>query len=84
MSEAITIKNEVGDVAIRYYQPAQVLTKQAPSGEQYFFDVKAGVSMAWIKEADVQNLLTRRGGCCTKKRQLYDYANQAAVDLWMR
>lgn len=79
-----TIENEVGQVALRYYQPAQVLTKRTPSGEQYFFDVKAGVSMAWISPQDVDDLLTRRGGCCNGKRQKYDYANQAAVDLWSR
>lgn len=78
------IKNEAGQIAIRYFQPAQVLTKQAPSGKQYFFDVKAGVSMAWVDETDVQNLLARRGGCCNSQRQKYDYANQAAVDLWIR
>jgi len=78
------IVNEAGQIAIRYYQPAQVLTKQTPSGSQYFFDVKAGVSMAWVEEGDVSNLLARRGGCCNKKRKLYDYANQAAVDLWSK
>lgn len=78
------IKNEAGQVAIRYYQPAQVLTKQAPSGRQYFFDVKAGVSMAWVEEKDVSDLRARRGGCCDGQRQKYDYANQEAVNLWAR
>lgn len=78
------IKNDTNQVAIRYHQPAQVLSKNTPSGKQYFFDVKAGVSMAWVDETDVSDILTRRGGCCNSKRQLYDYANQAAVDLWSR
>lgn len=78
------ITNNSNQIALRYYQPAQVLAKNTPSGNQYFFDVKAGVSMAWIDPADVDNLLTRKGGCCNKKRKLYDYANQAAVDLWTR
>lgn len=81
MSDPIT--NDVGQIAIRYYQPAQVLTKNTPSGTQYFFDVKAGVSMAWVEPEDVEALLAKRPRpCCQKARQVYDYANQAAVDLW--
>ena len=78
------IANDSGDVALRYYQPAQILAKDTPTGRQYFFDVKAGVSMAWINPQDVANLLERKGGCCNSRRKLYDYANQAAVDLWSR
>lgn len=78
------ITNDAGQIAIRYYQPAQVVVKRTPSGKQYFFDVKRGVSMAWIDQSDVDDILTRRGGCCNKRRQLYAYANQEAVDLWAR
>lgn len=84
MSASDPITNELGEVAIRYYQPAQVFAQSTPTQTDYFFDVKAGVSMAWVKPEDVANLLARRGGCCNGKRQKYDYANQAAVDLWMR
>lgn len=76
------IKNEAGQVAIRHYQPAQILSKNMPSGKQYFFDVHNGISMAWVDEGDVAEMLTRKGGCCNSQRLLYDYANQAAVDLW--
>lgn len=69
---------------MRYYQPAPVLAQNTPSKSDYFFDVKAGVSMAWVKPEDVADLLTRRGGCCNGQRQKFDYANQAAVDLWSR
>lgn len=78
------ITNSAGDVAIRYYQPAQVLAKNTPTGKQYFFDVKMDVSMAWVDPKDVDNLLARKGGCCNKKRKLYDYANENAVGLWTR
>ncbi|MCP4356802.1 MAG: hypothetical protein GY796_02135 [Chloroflexi bacterium] len=78
------ITNATGEIALRYYQPAQVLANNTPTGKQYFFDVNGDVSMAWVDPRDVDDLLRRRGGCCNKKRKMYTYANENAVGLWTR
>jgi len=54
--------NEAGDVALRYYQPAQVIAQRTPSKKDYVFTVKANISLAFVNPADVDNLLGRRCG----------------------
>lgn len=82
MSEGIT--NEAGQVAIRYYQPAPVLVQKTPSGTDYYFDVRAAISLAWVKPEDVDNIIQRKRmkECCGGPRSPFDYANEAAVRIW--
>ena len=74
--------NQMSDVALRYYQPAQVLVNNTTTGNQYVFVVQHNVSMAFVDKADVANLLNRRGGCCNKKRRLFGLASDDIVRVW--
>lgn len=76
--------NPANQTALKYYQPAQVLAQKTPSGSDYVFVPRAGISLAWVNEADVGNLLGRKAGCnCGgKKRQAFFYANEADVRRW--
>jgi hypothetical protein len=78
------VSNNVGQVALKYYQPAQVLAQGTPTGSGYVFTPKANISLAWVEAGDVDNLLQRRAGCnCGgKKRQAFYYANEDDVRRW--
>lgn len=78
------ITNTAGQVALKYYQPAQVLAQQTPTGAGYVFQPKANISLAWVAPDDVGNLLQRKAGCnCGgKKRQAFSYANESDVRRW--
>jgi hypothetical protein len=78
------VTNDAGQVALKYYQPAQILAKKAPSGNEYVFAVRADISMSWVSPGDVENLLQRRAGCnCGgRKRQAFFYANEDDVRRW--
>jgi hypothetical protein len=77
------IINAANQTAIRYYQPTPVLVKNTPSGKEYYFNVVAAISMAWVDAEDVQNIIDRRKTCCGgNKRVLFSYANDAAVRIW--
>lgn len=82
MTQAIT--NDAGQVALKYYQPAQVLAQNTPTGTGYAFAVRASISMSWVNADDVENLLARRAGCnCGgKKKQAFYYANEDDVRRW--
>lgn len=82
MSDPIT--NDAGQVALKYYQPAQVLAQKTPTGAGYAFAVRAGISMSWVNPDDAPNLLQRKAGCnCGgKKRQAFFYANESDVRRW--
>lgn len=76
--------NAAGEVALKYYQPAQVLAQNTPSGKGYSFAVRASISMSWVDPGDVDNLLGRKAGCnCGgKRRQAFFYANEDDVRRW--
>lgn len=76
------ITNAAGQVALRYYQPAPVRIQNLPGGREYIAEVKAAISIAWIEPDDVTAVLAKRGGCCNRKRQLFDYASPDAVHIW--
>jgi hypothetical protein len=84
MTQAIT--NDAGQVALKYYQPAQVLAQNTPTGTGYAFAVRASISMSWVAPDDVGNLLARRAGCnCggSKKKQAFFYATESDVRRWV-
>lgn len=79
------ITNDAGQVALKYYQPAQVISADTPSKKDYVFVVRASIAMAWVEAGDVANLLARKAGCnCGggQKRQAYTYANETDVRRW--
>lgn len=82
MTQPIT--NDAGQIALKYYQAAQVLAQQTPTGAGYAFAVRANIAMSWVDPDDVDNLLARRAGCnCGgRKRQAFFYANESDVRRW--
>lgn len=79
------ITNDQGQVALKYYQPAQVLSQATPSGKDYVFIPRASISMAWVEAEDVENLLARKAGCnCggKQKKQAYTYASEDDTRRW--
>lgn len=79
-SRAIT--NDSGDVALKYYQPGQVLLQRNPSGKEYVAVTQANICLTWVDPLDVQYILAKQGGCCGGKRQLFDYASESDVRRW--
>lgn len=81
MHEATTL---IETVALKYYQPTQVLVKATPSGAEYVFVPKANISMAYVQPEDVDNLLVRKAGCnCGgSKKQAFHYANEDDKRRW--
>lgn len=78
--------NDAGQIALKYYQPSQVIAQNLPSGKDgYVFIPRANISLAWIDPQDVANLLDRRGGCnCggSQKQRAFEYANESDVRRW--
>lgn len=70
------IKNENGEVAMVYYQPIPGVRGG------YYFDVKHGVSLAWVNPNSVGSLLAERAGCCGSTRQAIHPANENEVSVW--
>lgn len=72
-------------IALKYYQPAQILVQGTPTGKEYVFVPRANISMAFIDPDDVANLLGRRAGCnCggSKRTPAFDYANESDIRRW--
>lgn len=77
--------NEQGEVALKYWQPGQVIAADTPTKKDYVFVVKANISLAWINPDDVGSLLSRKAGCnCggSKKKPAFSYANESDVRRW--
>lgn len=75
----------VETIALKYYQPTQVLVKATPSGKEYVFVPKANIALAFIDPDDVDHLLGRKAGCnCggSKKGQAFYPANEDDVRRW--
>lgn len=74
--------NESGDIALKYYQPGQVLLQNNPSKREYAAITQANICMVWVDPLDVDHILAKRGGCCGGKKQLFTYANESDVRRW--
>ncbi len=85
-SEApLPIKNDVGQIAMRYQRQQGLTLNCQNSGEKqsYIFAIRANISLAWINEGDVPCALAKRGGCCgAKKPGIIAYANESDVRRW--
>lgn len=75
------IRNEKNQVAIAYRQPIPHVLKV--SGTTYFFDVKRAVSMAWINDEHVGQVLSITKRCCGGQQNIaYREATQSQVNVW--
>lgn len=70
-----------GLVAIRYYQPMPKLVQVG--SEQYYFDCRHGVSLAFVPEVVVPISLEVMGGCCGGKKKVITLATQAVYQHWL-
>ncbi len=81
------IKNEQGEVAIAYYQPAEAYVdgSRVPSGRGYAFRTERAVCMAWVDPRDVAEILSITkvcSACGNKSRKLFAYATPGQVSIW--
>ena len=80
------ITNDVGEVALAYYQPTQVYisASKTATGREYVFVTRyKAVCMAYVHPDDVGRLLEMKRGCCGgKKLLMFAYANEAQVAMW--
>lgn len=72
-----------GKVAMRYSQPIPKFIKVGDA--EYYFDCKFGVSLAFVDENKVQQLLDAKLGCnCGgNKRQMITLASEAVYKHWL-
>jgi hypothetical protein len=78
---SLPVKDENGNIAIRYAQEGQVMTRCG--NREYLFRTQANICMAWIPESDSACVLAKRGGCCNQQRPgVFRYANAASARRW--
>lgn len=78
------IKNENGDIAIRYYQtlPHVVGISGKPKIE-YVFSVQHNICLSWVKPEHIDQILNIKKHCCgNNRKQVYFLAEQRHVDIW--
>ena len=75
------VKNEQGQIAIAYYQP---IPETVQIGDSiYSFIIQRAVSMAWINEEHVADILRITKTCCGgSKHNIYRYATDSQVNVW--
>lgn len=67
-------------VAVWYYQP---MPKAIKLGDRVVvFDCQHAVSMAFVDEDLVAQLLAYKGGCCGKQRQVVFLATEVLLSHW--
>lgn len=70
-----------GNIAIKHYQTIPHTLKV--NGYEYAFVVRANVCMAWVKETDVNIVLSITKTCCGgNKKTIYRLANEDDVRRW--
>ena len=68
-------------VALRFAQPIPKLVKV--NNKQYYFECQFGVSLAFVDEAEVPEMLGFRGGCCGKQSFVISLASEAVYKHWL-
>lgn len=74
------IKNDEGLVVLRYFQPVDKLIKVG--AKTYWFSSQHAISLGFVDEADVPQLLEVIGGCCDKKRKVISEATEVQYEHW--
>jgi hypothetical protein len=75
------IKNPDGKVYVMYHQPIPKLIKLGNKG--LVCDVRFGVSMLLVDEADVPAVLAVQGGCCGGKKFVFRLPSQEAINVYL-
>lgn len=75
------VKNSDGKVAVIYYQPMP--KRVQVNGNDIYFDCQHGLSLAFVDESLVDQLLAFRGGCCGGKRQVIYLASETQYRHWL-
>lgn len=75
------VYNESGKVVLRYYQPSPKLIKVG--GQDVYFDAQHAISLAFVDEALVPQMLAYKGGCCGKSQQVIFLATQTQYQHWL-
>jgi len=78
MDGAIT--NPQGLIYLCYHQPIPKMV--SVGGGEYVCEVRRGVSMLLVSEAEAGLLLNYIGGCCGGQKKVFSLASQGAVNLW--
>lgn len=86
MSTAVSlIENAVytedGKVVVRYEQPMPKAV-QLNQDTMVFFDCQYGISLAFVNEDIVPQLLNAEGGCCGGKHKIISLASAVAYSHW--
>lgn len=70
-----------GKVALRYHQPIPKLFNI--NGKDLMTDVRSGVSLLLVEEADVPSALAHSTTCCgNQKKMSFSLATELAVKVW--
>lgn len=73
--------NSSNQVAVIYLRGGQKYVRTNSS--EYVFTPSNGISLAWINEQDVNQILRIPGGCCGNNiRDIFRIANDNQVALW--
>ncbi|PNX52368.1 MAG: hypothetical protein BV458_09935 [Thermoplasmata archaeon M9B2D] len=75
------ITDENGNVALRKYRTInQIVTV---GGEEYLFNTKANICLAWVKPEHVDAVLNIKRTCCGgNKKPAFTLADETAVRRW--
>ena len=78
------IRNEAGDVALRYNRQATAMVSCPGLGAtEYIFTVKANIAMTYVNEEDVECLLGVKEGCCGgRKKNVIFYIDETHHRRW--
>lgn len=74
-------KNPDGKVVVIYYQPMP--KRVQVNSNDIYFDCQHGLSLAFVDEGLVDQLLAFRGGCCGGKRQVIYLASETQYKHWL-
>ena len=75
------IKHDDGKVALRYHK---AVSKYVPVAQNtgYIFQVRNNVSIAWVDEKDIQQILRMKSNCMMCPTYPYTIATQEQVSKW--
>lgn len=73
-------RNAQNEVALCYYQTTNPLVEIGDRG--YKFQTRANICLAWVREEDAPQILSKKGGCCGGKRPIFRVASADDVRRW--
>lgn len=77
------VKNKDGMIALSHYNSNSKVVKMEKDGTVYNFTPRLNVSMAWVKEEHVPDLLRQKARmCCGKNQTMFHYTSEINANLW--